>query len=82
VVPETVKLLIGVDYKCIPFLPSQLFRYWARITLLLSVSTNQRAYHQGAQAAFSDFWVEDIRSYPQAHSFHPRHFQGMPYIAA
>ena len=34
------------------------------------------------RTAFSDFRVEDIRSYPQAHSFHPRHFQGMPYIAA
>ena len=36
-------------YRC------QLFRYWARATLVLSVSTNQHAYHQGAQAAFSDF---------------------------
>ena len=36
------------------FLPSQLFRYWARITLLPSVSTNQYAYHLDVQAAFSD----------------------------
>ena len=43
VVPETVKLLIGVHYTYnIPFLPSQLFRYWARVTLLPSVPTNQR----------------------------------------
>jgi hypothetical protein len=69
VVPETVKLLIGVHYKCKPFLPSQLFRYWARVTLLSSVPTNQRAYHQGAQAAFSDFCVRDIHSYPQARYF-------------
>jgi hypothetical protein len=53
VVPESVKFLIGVRYKCNPFLPSQLFRYWARVTLLLSVPTNQHAYHQGVQAAFS-----------------------------
>ena len=73
VVPESVKLLIGVDYKCNPFLPSQLFRYWARITLLLSVSTNQHAYHQGAQAAFSDFRGGDTHSYPRL-LLHPNGF--------
>ena len=46
--------LLSVSLYNTSFLPSQLFRYWARITLLPSVSTNQCAYHWDAQAAFSD----------------------------
>ena len=61
-------------YRC------QLFRYWARVALLLSAPTWPASSLSSCRTAFSDFRMEDIRSYPQAHSFHPRHFQGMPYI--
>ena len=56
-------------YRC------QLSRYWARVTLLLSVPTNQHAYHHGAQAAFSDFRNEGHSQLSPGSLFHSKAFQ-------
>ena len=63
VVPE-LYLLLSVSYtiNCIHPYQCQLFRYWARVTLLPSVPTNQHAYHQGVQACSKYFSLGESRA--------------------
>ena len=57
--PETVKFLIGVIlYIMCSLLLVPALSLLARVTLLLSVPTDQHAYNRGAQAAFSVFCGE------------------------
>ena len=74
--------LLSVSYYKIPLLlaPALSLLGAGRLITFGAVLTNK--LFSSCRTAFSDFRVEDIRSYPQAHSFHPRHFQGMPYVAA
>ena len=52
-------------YVAFPLLPVPALSLLGAGHLILSVPTNQCAYHQGAQAAFSVFCSGDTHSYPR-----------------
>lgn len=74
------------SYRCLiyitPLLPVPALSLLGAGRLITFGAVLTSKLFSSCRTAFSDFRVEDIRSYPQAHSFHPRHFQGMPYVAA
>ena len=81
VVPESVKLLIGVHYKCIPSLArASSFATGRGSPYYFSVSTNQHAYHRARRPLSLLLGMRDIHSYPQARYSIPRLFS-LPPIA-
>ena len=69
VVPESVKLLIGVHYNVIPLLLEPALSLLGAGHLITFGADQPTRISQGALAAFSDFYVRDIHSYPQARYF-------------
>ena len=74
VVPESVKLLIGVHYNVIPLLLEPALSLLGA-DHLITFGVDQPAHIAWrTQAAFSDFRGGDTRSYPRL-LFHPNGFQ-------
>ena len=75
VVPESVKLLIGVRYKVIPLLLEPALSLLGADTLFPScINQPTRTHHMARRPLSLLLGMRDIHSYPQARYFIPRLF--------